>query len=57
MKKALYRSIPCYYDEETNEIEGRSWFYDILIDSRPLTITSIIKDIASEIVIIDRKKK
>lgn len=32
MKKAYYRRIPCYFNEETNEIIGRNKFYDILID-------------------------
>ena len=31
-KKAHYRSIPAWFDEENNEIFGRNWFCDILID-------------------------
>ncbi len=30
-KKAYYRSIPAYFNLETNEIKGRNWFYNILI--------------------------
>lgn len=30
-KKAKYRGIPCYYNEETEELGGRNWFYDILV--------------------------
>ncbi len=32
MKRAYYRSIPCYFNPLTNEIMGRNWFWDILID-------------------------
>lgn len=32
MKKAHYNGVPCYYDEETGELEGRNKFYDILVD-------------------------
>lgn len=32
MKKAYYRSIPAWYDESTQEIKGRNWVCDILID-------------------------
>lgn len=32
MKKAYYRQIPAYFNESTNELEGRNWFYGILID-------------------------
>lgn len=32
MKKAYYRWIPCYFDPKTNELIGRNWFYDILVD-------------------------
>ncbi len=31
-KKAYYRKIPAYFNEETHELIGRNWFYDILID-------------------------
>jgi len=31
-KRAYYRSIPAWFDEETNELFGRNWFYDILIN-------------------------
>lgn len=31
-KKAKYRSIPCYYDTETEELIGRNWFYDMLVE-------------------------
>ena len=32
MKKARYRGIPAYFNLETNEIQGRNWIYDILIE-------------------------
>ena len=32
MRKAYYRWIPCYYDPMTEELEGRNWFYDFLLD-------------------------
>lgn len=31
MKKATYRSIPCYFDRHTNLLIGRNWFYDLLV--------------------------
>ena len=31
-KKAFYRRIPAYFNEETNDIKGRNCIYDILID-------------------------
>lgn len=31
-RKAYYRSIPAYFNPITNDIEGRNWFYDILIE-------------------------
>ena len=31
-KKALYRRIPIYYNEETTEMIGRNWFYDLLAE-------------------------
>lgn len=31
MKKAYYRRIPIYYDPCTEEIEGRNWFYAVLL--------------------------
>ena len=30
-KKAYYRSIPAYFNLETNELQGRNKFYDLLI--------------------------
>ena len=32
MKRAFYRKIPCFYNEQTGEIKGRNKIYDILID-------------------------
>lgn len=32
MKKAKYRSIPCYYNPDTAEIKGRNMLYDLLIE-------------------------
>jgi len=32
MKKAYYRNIPCYFNSITNEIMGRNWIYDLLIE-------------------------
>ena len=32
MKKAYYRKIPCYYNPDTHELQGRNWFFDMLID-------------------------
>lgn len=32
MKRAYYRNIPCHFNPNTNEIEGRNRFYDFLID-------------------------
>lgn len=31
-RKAKYRKIPAYFDMETNEIYGRNWLFDKLID-------------------------
>ena len=31
IKKAKYRGIPAYFDLDTNEIQGRTFLYDILI--------------------------
>lgn len=30
-KLAYYRRIPAYFNEDTNELKGRSFFYDLLI--------------------------
>lgn len=30
-KKAYYRQIPAYFNEETGELIGRNWFFDKLI--------------------------
>lgn len=30
--KAHYRGVPCYFNQITNEIEGRNWIYKILLD-------------------------
>jgi len=32
MKKARYHGIPCWFNPVTNEIIGRTLFYDLLID-------------------------
>lgn len=32
MKRAYYRRIPIYYDPCTEEVKGRNWFYNILLD-------------------------
>lgn len=32
MKKAYYRNIPAYFNPANNELCGRNWFYDKLID-------------------------
>ena len=31
-KNAHYRNIPAYFNIEESAIEGRNWFYDLLID-------------------------
>jgi hypothetical protein len=31
-KRAYYRSIPAYFNTDTNDIMGRNWFYDVLIE-------------------------
>lgn len=31
-KRAHYREIPCFFNPQTNDIEGRNWFYDKLIE-------------------------
>ena len=31
-RKARYRGIPCYWNPVNDEIVGRNWFYDKLID-------------------------
>ena len=31
-------------------------FYAVLIDAKPFTLTSIIKDIAEDVILIDKKK-
>ena len=28
---AVFYGIPCYWNEETQELAGRNWFFDILI--------------------------
>lgn len=37
-KNAYYRKIPAYYNLKTDELKGRNWFYDILIDSKILML-------------------
>lgn len=32
MKRAYYRGIPIFYDPCTEDIKGRNWFYEILVD-------------------------
>ena len=31
-KNAKYRGIPCWYNEDIDELEGKNWLYNILID-------------------------
>ncbi|PQL91008.1 hypothetical protein [Apibacter adventoris] len=31
-KNAYYRKIPAYFNLETDELIGRNWFYDLLIE-------------------------
>lgn len=31
-KKAYYRSIPAYFNPDTNDIYGRNWICDVLIE-------------------------
>ncbi len=31
-KKAYYRKIPIYFNPENNQITGRNWFYEILLN-------------------------
>lgn len=28
---AKFYSIPCYWNNDTNELKGRNWFYDFLL--------------------------
>lgn len=30
-KKARYRGIPIFFNEENNEVKGRNWLYDLLL--------------------------
>lgn len=32
MKKATYRSIPCFFNTETGDIKGQNKFYDLMLD-------------------------
>lgn len=32
-RNARYRGIPCYWNPINDEITGRNWFYDLLIDA------------------------
>lgn len=43
MKRAYYRSIPAYFNPETFELEGRNWFYSLLIDLNIWIDVNIIK--------------
>jgi len=31
-RNAKYRGIPCWFDESTNEIKGKNWLFDKLIE-------------------------
>lgn len=31
-KNATYRNIPCWYDPETDELTGKNWFYDLMVE-------------------------
>jgi len=31
-RNAKYRGIPCFYNPMNNEIIGKNWFYNLLID-------------------------
>ena len=31
MQEARYHKVPCYFNRYTNEIEGKNWFYEILV--------------------------
>lgn len=58
MAKDAMKAVEIYAKENgfnlpTEKIQS---FYDVLIDSRPSTLSSIIKDIASEIAMSARKK-
>ena len=32
LKNARYRGIPCYWNPINDEIVGKNWLYDLLID-------------------------
>ena len=32
IRNARYRGIPCWFDLETEELIGKNWFYDFLVD-------------------------
>lgn len=32
MKRAYYRSIPCYFKEDSGDIKGRNLFYDLVLE-------------------------
>jgi|APSaa5957512576_1039674.scaffolds.fasta_scaffold15140_2 hypothetical protein len=32
MKNAHYRGIPCYYDINSGDLQGRNWYWDILVE-------------------------
>lgn len=56
MKKAYYRRIPAYYNEETNELRGRNWFYDKLIDINIWIDINIIELDGFPIIVEDDKE-
>lgn len=31
-KNARYRSIPCWFDPSTGDLEGKNWLYSLLVD-------------------------
>lgn len=42
-KYAYYRSIPAFFNEETDELIGRNWLYDKLIDLNIFIDTQILQ--------------
>lgn len=43
IKKGHYRGVPIFMDLTTGEVEGRNWFYDILVDINLFIDTEVLQ--------------
>lgn len=46
--RAKFYKIPCYYTIETEELEGRNWFYDKLVD-----LATLFHQVCNELLDLD----